>query len=413
MQTLKPSVYLLMVMCLFSINVFSNPFIRLDSERLAITKTMIINGTASKHTLEAYTLLIQQANILLDRKNPTVMDKSLIPPSGDKHDYLSISRYWWPDPDTKDGLPWIRRDGKTNPDTQTAAVDRKRLALMGKGVYILGLAYYFTEDETYASKAISMLDTWFISPDTRMNPHLNYGQSIPGQPNTRPFGILDGRSIVQFIPDTINLVSTSVQWTTNHQTQLTTWLTSYLEWLTESSLGIKASELSNNHGSWYKFQVLALARYLGDTPLAKKTIRATKESLDQMLNTEGGQIHELERTRSYFYSCFNLEALTSIAKLADPIAMDVWAFETQHKKSLSLALQYLTPVVKGETWPHDTLKTIDTTDLIPIVSAFYDKYKTDPYYTLLQTLLTQNTQVSLKDANLQEFWLFHPEFNLN
>ena len=33
------------------------------------------------------------------------------PPSGDKHDYLSYSRYWWPDPEKNDGLPYIRRDG--------------------------------------------------------------------------------------------------------------------------------------------------------------------------------------------------------------------------------------------------------------------------------------------------------------
>src|SRR6188768_812393 len=28
----------------------------------------------------------------------SVIDKSATPPSGDKHDYMSLSPYWWPDP---------------------------------------------------------------------------------------------------------------------------------------------------------------------------------------------------------------------------------------------------------------------------------------------------------------------------
>ena len=44
----------------------------------------------------------------------SVMDKKEVGPSGDKHDYLSYARYWWPNPNTSDGLPYIRRDGKTN-----------------------------------------------------------------------------------------------------------------------------------------------------------------------------------------------------------------------------------------------------------------------------------------------------------
>src|SRR5947207_3282136 len=46
----------------------------------------------------------------------SVKDKAEVAPSGDKHDYLSYARYWWPNPDTADGLPYVRRDGRTNDD---------------------------------------------------------------------------------------------------------------------------------------------------------------------------------------------------------------------------------------------------------------------------------------------------------
>src|SRR5690242_13391509 len=42
----------------------------------------------------------------------TVTSKTATPPSGDKHDYMSQARYFWPDPKSPNGLPYIRRDGE-------------------------------------------------------------------------------------------------------------------------------------------------------------------------------------------------------------------------------------------------------------------------------------------------------------
>src|SRR5690348_13803992 len=44
----------------------------------------------------------------------SVMQKSSAPPSGDKHDYMSLAPYFWPNPNTADHLPYIRRDGERN-----------------------------------------------------------------------------------------------------------------------------------------------------------------------------------------------------------------------------------------------------------------------------------------------------------
>ena len=35
----------------------------------------------------------------------SVTDKTLSPPSGNKHDYMSLAPYWWPNPNTANGLP--------------------------------------------------------------------------------------------------------------------------------------------------------------------------------------------------------------------------------------------------------------------------------------------------------------------
>ena len=338
-----------------------------------------------------------------------MVNKSIPTPSGDNHDYLSISRYWWPNPDTPNELPWIRKDGRTNPYTQTDAADRKRLGTMTRGVEKLSLAYYFSEDERYAQKAISLIFTWFINEETRMNPHLEFAQSVPGRPNKRPFGILDGRSIPRVIPDAMKLLTTSSYWTPDYEQNMIEWFTQYLQWLTKSDLGKMGLELENNHGSWYKFQVASIALYLGDTNLVKRMINLAQKSLNHQLNPEGGQTRELARTQSFSYSCFNLVALTNIAILADKVGINMWDFESEEGKSLSLAINYLTPVIEGKSWSHPSMKGPNLSKLVPILARFSKNSTSNefqkPLFKALKILL-EKEQLSNKNRDiLQELTL--------
>ena len=59
----------------------------------------------------AYETLKKEADRLSDAQPLSVMMKEKTPASGDKHDYMSQARYFWPDPAKPDGLPYINRDG--------------------------------------------------------------------------------------------------------------------------------------------------------------------------------------------------------------------------------------------------------------------------------------------------------------
>src|SRR5205085_2712119 len=48
----------------------------------------------------------------------SVVTKEVTPPSGDKHDYMSQAPYFWPNPKSPGGLPYIRRDGERNPEIE-------------------------------------------------------------------------------------------------------------------------------------------------------------------------------------------------------------------------------------------------------------------------------------------------------
>jgi hypothetical protein len=64
-------------------------------------------------------------------------------PSGNPQDYATLSTYVWPNPKTPDGMPWVHRDGETNP--QTKEYDRPRLNNTVRAVATLGLMAYYQE----------------------------------------------------------------------------------------------------------------------------------------------------------------------------------------------------------------------------------------------------------------------------
>src|SRR5690606_15868424 len=106
-----------------------------------------------------------------------VVDERLAP-SGDPHDYTSLGPYWWPNPNTPDGLPYIRRDGDRNPESLGG--DWAALQDMSNTVCLLTVAWGLSQREDYAQHAAHLLRTFFLDAATRMNPHLNFAQRIPG-----------------------------------------------------------------------------------------------------------------------------------------------------------------------------------------------------------------------------------------
>ena len=400
------------LLCVFSVVNFTvmaqKPLIQYDLGKLTELKMSLIEKTASVETQKEYRSLLKKADKTLLKENPTVINKTIQTPSKSKNDYLSISRYWWPKKGNK-RAPWVRKDGKTNPDTQTDAVDRKRLSRMIRYVETLSLAYFFSGKEEYAQKGISVLNTWFIESKTKMNPHLQYSQSVPGNPKSRRSGILDGRGIPLKVLDAITLLSKSKYWTEEEKLGINKWLIEYTIWLVYSKTGIAGSKQENNHGSWYNTQMAALGYYTGDIAIVKNAVEKTKNLLIHQLNTDGSQSHELKRTRSYFYSCFNLDAITRTAIIAEKAGVPFWNFKTDEGKGIAKAIEFLIPAANGEKWNYKTTsKGLEEVHLVPIlkrVSGKLDSANFDSTYkVLVEKIISKSSKSSkekkvLKDMN--------------
>src|SRR5687768_10746747 len=162
---------------------------------LALVKQRIADD--DEPTLAALATLVRKADRKLTVGPFSVVLNKQLPPSGDKRDYLSQAPYWWPDPKQPDGLPFIQRDGKVNPESEGG--DDEQLEQMSEAVWQLSLAWHLTGETCYAERAAELLRIWFFDPPTRMKPRLMYGQYVPGRNTGRGAGLIESRNLLRVL----------------------------------------------------------------------------------------------------------------------------------------------------------------------------------------------------------------------
>lgn len=320
----------------------------LDAAMLAARRDRARGG--DKALAEAVKDLAASADKALKAGPFSVMDKATVPDSGDKHDYMSMGPYWWPDPAKPDGKPYIRRDGEVNPES--TKFDRGAMNLMGEAVEVLAQAYYFTGDERYAGRAAVLLRAWFLDPATRMNPHLNYGQAVPGRTIGRGTGLIETMALIGVV-DAVGLLAGSKAWPEADQKALVTWFDTFLTWMLESKIGRDEAAASNNHGTWYVAQVASFGLFVGKPDVAKKILSDARSRIDRQIEPDGRQPLELERTKSWGYSSMNLRGWFTAALLGDRVGVDLWTHLSKKGGSLRKALDFLLPFATGDAkWTH-------------------------------------------------------------
>jgi hypothetical protein len=303
--------------------------------------------SAPLHPEPAFARLLDEAAKALAEKPFSVTEKSVLPPSGDKHDYLSLAPYAWPDPRQPNGLPYIMRDGQTNPERDSIPDHAYFSRIVGL-TETLGLAYYFTGDESFAKHAALLLHTFFVEPATRMRPNLNFAQGVRGKEVGRASGIIDTAGIPRLV-DGIRLLMDSASLSKEDQDGLLGWFRDYLAWLRESELGRREGQARNNHGTWYDVQVVALALASGQIEVARETLAFShKRRIGRQIDPDGRQPEEVQRTKSWHYSIFNLQAFIALADLGDRAGVDLWTYQTPDGRSIRKAIEWLLPFALGD-----------------------------------------------------------------
>jgi hypothetical protein len=334
----------------------SNVFV-LNVNALERNKTRITNK--DPEAIAAYKQLIKDADKKALTFGPvSVMEKKGLPPSGDKHDYMSLAPYWWPDPTKPNGLPYIRKDGQTNPEVKEYP-DKENMPKLCENVYTLGLAYYFSDENQYAEHAAKLLKVWFLDPETRMNPNLKYGQAVKGVNKGRGAGLIDTRHWIKLI-DGIGLIKNSKYWKKEDQMAMQQWFAEFLNWMQTSKIGVAELNAKNNHGVWYDAQRLSIALYIDSIDLAKKIVLNAANRLDHQVDENEFFPAEMERTISLHYTCFVMDAFFLIANMSEKVKFDFWNLTTPSGKSLKKCFEVLKPfLINEKEWKGQQIKEFD------------------------------------------------------
>ena len=318
------------------------------------------------------------ADLSLQNEPYSVTHKKITPPSGDKHDYLSYSRYWWPDPDKPDGLPYIRKDGVVNRKL-IANGDRSRLGDFCSDVQDLSLAGYVFKDPRYTAQAAKLVRVWFLEEATRMNPNLNFGQGVPGREAGRSPGIIDTRAFM-LVLDAVELFDEK-NWSDADQQALQGWFDKYQQWLKDSPLGQHEHRATNNHGSWFAAQRARYALFAGKEDVAKQMIQEARKRIEDQFDADGNQAAELKRTLSLRYSLFNITALSRLARVGDSLGENLWEFTPQHgcgmKKGLDVLLPYF---VDQSKWQHEQLDVFTLSPSYRLTFCLFSNHFKDDVY---------------------------------
>lgn len=302
-------------------------------------------------------MYIRAADKALSQPNVSVTQKKVLPPSGDAHDYVSLSTYAWPDTNKLDGLPYIILDGRVNPEkNDNDRFDAQRMDTMIQSIRNLSMAYYLTGQEKYAAKAVDLLHCWFIHSATRMNPNMQFAHRVPGSPGKatgKPAGIIETVNLIK-LTDAIQLLEPSPSFSSTDRLALKQWYSEYLTWLLSSDFGIKESAMNNNHGVWYDAQVAVFANYIGRNDIASQVVEAAKEKrISRQIEPDGSMPKELARTKSMSYTAYNLEAFITLALVGDKVGVDLWNYQTADGRSIKKAIDYFGPYLAGEKhWDH-------------------------------------------------------------
>lgn len=306
--------------------------------------------------------------------------------AGTLHDFYSEGDYWWPDTLNPEG-PYIRRDGETNPDNFTA--HRQAMIRFSQIVGNLTSAYLLTEDPKYIEPILQHVRAWFVNPETLMNPSLLYAQAIKGRATGRGIGIIDTIHLIEVVQSLIRLEDKGVL-SQKDLDNTKKWFADYLKWLTTHPYGIDEMNAANNYGTCWAMQAAIFAKYTGNKEIMQMcTERFKNVFIPKQMDANGSFPQELERTKPYGYSLFNLDAMATLCQILSTPTENLWEYTTPDGKNMLKALQFMYPYIADKgTWPfaHDVMYWEEWPVAQPALLFGWKQYGIEEYFLTWKSL---------------------------
>ncbi len=289
--------------------------------------------------------LSKKADDILALPTLKMTDKKLHAPSGNIHDYMSCGLYWWPNPNTPDGLPYINKDGIVNPDSH----DGISLGAVGARINTLALTAFYIDERAAecAEYAERQLYDWFINPETYMAPNARYAQAIPGICEGRSTGLIDFAVTYQLM-DGIGIFRELGLLGAETVAAVKAWFVEFTNWMLTHENGIEMDNGNQNIGAWHDSQILSMALFTDRPQLAKNIcLTSYHRRLETLIRPDGSMPTELARTKAIGYSFYAFNAMMMISAMAERLGYNYWAPDEKRGVSILIsAIEFLDPYVR-------------------------------------------------------------------
>ena len=312
-------------------------------------------------------------------------NKPRLAPSGDKHDYVSMAPYFWPDPAKKDGLPYIRKDGQVNPE-------REKFDCASTGQNAAGCAFagpdLLPDRRTSVCRACGQIaarlvpgagdadepepQLWPVHPRHHRRPrHRHYRHSSARSRWLRAWASCKVRRR--------GPRPTRPAWKPG---SAPTWRGC------EPAKRRGRGRGPNNHGSWYDAQLAAYFLFVGERESAKKVLQESKaKRIARQIEPDGASRWSLNGPRP----SITAESIWMPFSPWRPWATRlVWIFGTSKRRMGAVrrkALDWLIPFATGEKkWEHQQIKGMQGETLAPFLRRAAVAYREPRYEKLIEKL---------------------------
>ncbi|EJD00425.1 chondroitin AC/alginate lyase, partial [Fomitiporia mediterranea MF3/22] len=348
----------------------------------------------------------------------------ILPPNGDKRDYLSWAPYHWPNCNWCSGprehlatawttCKYVVKDGHINPDVREIP-GVSNAADVAQSILYNAAAAVLSGSEDFSKTAAQFIQAYFLDARDGMHPRVAYGQVIrgPGTQQGQYLGLIDLRGMVKVV-NAVQIMreANAPAWTSALDTQMVNWASQYVKWMQSDPLGQKALSAPNNHGSFATNQLAAVNILVQDTGAATAALNTYfSNQFQDQIAASGEQPFEAVRTRPFHYRCFNLEAMITNAKLGDQLGLNFWSAKSKYGATIKDALDFVMAKGPGNE---------DIADIFPhiaAVAAAYgdpngkyasylrqrdERYQVSPYYFYDQPGALVKAPTSTKDKEEQ------------
>ena len=325
----------------------------------------------SKDELDKFILDFAPYNLSYRKEKRSVVEKKSFIEGILHNDYVSLATYYWPNPKTKDGLPYISLDGKANPEGNN--YDKQNLRKLAFISYYQVLLYFLSEDHHYLDLLEDNWTYYFLDKNTGMNPNMNHAQLIKGVNLGRGIGMIDFTANISYALKMMKLLKDENLLSHEFSLKLDAWLEKFVAWYCYSPLALEERYANNNHGTFYDFGLIVLLDYLDKKeeiyPLVCQMIelRMKTQIKDDIMPLER------KRTKAKSYSLMGIKGIYDFSYISSQYGYDLYQVDTFYHEAINKDIKkvclrlYQELVTKEKEFLHPQITPFDESTLLPLI----------------------------------------------